>query len=181
MRPEKAWIVQNLKGIAQSQAIIIMTDYTGLPSEALEKLRRDLKQAAGSYLVVKDRLLRLAIKEIRGVDIEPVNRGPTGIAYGDDPVSVAKAVKVFSSENEAFKIKAGILKGVLLDKARLIELAKVPSRQVLIAQLVGLLKRPVSDFVYVLNAPLAKLVMALAQIRDKKEKEDGSAGGSASQ
>lgn len=163
-------MMQNLKGIAESQAVIIMTDYTGLTSEAVGKLRRNLKQASATYLVVKDRLLRVALKETTGLDIESVNQGPTGIAYGPDPVSVAKALKAFSAENENFKIKAGVLKDTLLDKAKINELAKVPSRQVLIAQLIGLLKRPLSDLVYVLNAPVVKLAIAIAQIKDQKEK-----------
>jgi large subunit ribosomal protein L10 len=171
MRPEKAWIVENLKSLANSQAALIMTDYTGLSSETINKLRSRLKEVSASYVVVKDRLLRLALKEVTGVDIDPVNPGPTGVAYGADPVSLAKVIKTFSTENEIFKIKAGLLKNRLLNKTQIGELANIPPKAVLIAQLLGIMKRPITDLVYVLKANLTGLVMVLSRIRDQKEQE----------
>lgn len=169
MRPEKVWIIENLKSIAESQAVLIMTDYTGLSSEAMSKLRNRLREISASYVVVKDRLLSLAVKEVTGVDIDLVNLGPTGVAYGADPVSLAKVLKTFSAENEIFKVKAGLLKNRLLNKTQVGELANIPPKVVLITQLLGILNRPITDLVYVLKANLVGLVLVLAGIRDQKE------------
>src|SRR5574341_2639700 len=167
MRAEKVWMVQNLKSLAESKTVLVMTDYTGLSSEALTQLRNRLREASASYIVVKDRLLRLAVKEVSGVDIDSVNTGPTGVAFGEDPVSLAKVLKAFSAENEAFKVKAGLLKNRLLDKAQIGELAKIPPKAVLIAQLLGIMNRPITDLVYVLKANLVGVVLVLGRIRDK--------------
>jgi large subunit ribosomal protein L10 len=174
MRPEKVWIVQNLKSLAESQAAMVMTDYTGLSAAAIAQLRSRLKEVSASYVVVKDRLLRLAVKEVTGVDVDPVNQGPTGVAYGADPVSLAKVLKTFSIENEAFKVKAGLLKNRLLNKVEIGELAKIPPKAVLIAQLLGILNRPISDLVYVLKANLVGLVMVLARVKEQKEQSEKS-------
>lgn len=165
-------MLDNLKSIAQSRDALVMTDFTGLSTASVAKLRNRLSGIAASYCVVKNRILKIAVKEIANVDIEAASPGPTAIAFGDDPVSLAKVLKEFASENEAFKIKAGIVFRRLLNKAEIIELAKIPPKPVLIAQLIGLLKGPMTSLVYVLKSQLSSLVFALAAVRDQKKQAE---------
>ncbi len=172
MRPEKVWIVDNLKSVSKDKPVIVLTDYTGVSAIALGKLRARLKEVSGSYLVVKNRLFRFAAKEVLGEESVTKVSGSTGVAYSDDPVSLAKVLKDFSSENEAFKLKMGFLKNRVLDKAQILELSKIPSKPVLIAQLLGILKRPMSDLVYVLKSQISGLAIALEAIKEQKQKAE---------
>lgn len=170
MRPEKAWMMENLKSVSKNKSVIVMTDYTGISAIALGNLRSRLKEVSGTYFVVKDSILNKAFKEASGVDISSVNLGPTGIAFGEDPVSVAKVLKTFAGENEAFKIKMGVMNNRLIDAKQIAELAKIPAKPVLIGQVVGTLKKPLVDLVYVLKANLSGLTNVLARIKESKEK-----------
>ena len=123
----------------------------------------------GAFRYNLQKILKLAVKQAVDVEVDSDNLMTTGIAYGDDPVRLAKIIKDFSSLNEALKIKSGLLKNRILDKGAIIEMAKIPSRQVLLAQLVGILKRPMSDLVYVLKSQLSGLAIVLAGIRDQKQ------------
>lgn len=172
MRPEKIWIIDSIKSVAQSKSMVILTDYTGVGAIALGKLRARLKEVSGSYFVVKNRLFKIAAKEVLGADLDSVVSGSTGMAFSDDPVSLAKLLKEFSSQNEAFKLKVGFLKNRVLDKAQLFELAKIPPKPVLIAQMLGILKRPMSDLVYVLKSQISGLVIALEAIKGQKQQAE---------
>lgn len=169
MRPEKVWMAQKLKTIAQSQPAIIMTDFTGLSCAAIAGLRSRLKEISASYVVVKDRLLSRVVKEANGIDIDKLSQGPTGLAFGADPVSVARILREFSSTNENLKIKGGLLKDRTMDKNQILELAKIPPAPVLIAQIIGMLKQPMAGLVYVLQANISGLVTVLSRIKEQKE------------
>jgi len=172
MRPEKAWMMQNLKAVTQSNSVIVMTDFTGISAIALGNLRNRLREVSGTYFVVKGSILNRAMSEASGVDISSANLGPTGIAFGVDPVSVAKVLKAFAGENEAFKIKSGIMNNRLIDAKQIAEMAKIPAKPVLIGQFVGTLKKPLVDLVYVLKANLSGLTNVLARIKEAKEKAE---------
>ncbi|MBI1883252.1 MAG: 50S ribosomal protein L10 [Chlamydiae bacterium] len=171
MRPEKVWMVENVKNLAKNHSAWVMTDYTGLTAGALAQLRNRLKGVSASYVVVKNRLLEVALKDSMGVDVSSMSAGPTGVALSDDPVSLAKVLKAFAGEFEAFKVKGGLLKDRLLSKSEIAELAKIPSREALIAKMMGILKGPTTRLVWVLKGQLSSLAIVLAKIRDQKQQQ----------
>ena len=171
MRPEKLWMVEHIKGVSQSSGVVVMTDFTGLSAAAVGQLRVRLKEVSGSYLVVKNRLFRRAMKEAAGVEISSIAKGPTGIVLGEDPISLAKILKSFGAEFEIFKVKGGLLKDKLLTSKQVVQLATIPSRQVLLSQFLGILKRPTTSLVYVLKSQLTALVILLEKIRDQKQSQ----------
>jgi large subunit ribosomal protein L10 len=95
--------------------------------------------------------------------------GPTAIAYGNDPVALAKALSDFAKSNEALKILGGVLDGKRLDEADVKALASLPSREVLVAKMLGSMQSPLSGFVRTLNEVPASFARTLAAIRDQKQ------------
>jgi large subunit ribosomal protein L10 len=149
----------------------ILTDYQGLNVEQITDLRRKLRGAQAEYRVVKNTLMRRAAKD---TGIEPLLEKVQGtcavaLSYAD-PVAAAKVLIDFAAKQDKLKIKIGVLQGRLLQVAEVEQLAKIPPREVLLAQLLGVLVAVPTSLVRVLNAVPAKMVYALAAIRDEKEK-----------
>lgn len=147
-----------------------LTDYRGINVEQANSLRGELLKAGVEYRVVKNTLLKLAIK---GTDNECLNEqlnGPTSLTIvNDDPVASAKVLSEFAKKIEAFELKGGVLDGKLLSIDEIKALADLPSREVLLAKMLGSINAPVSNFVGVLAAVNRSLVQVLAAIKDQKE------------
>ena len=121
----------------------MLTEYRGLTVRQLADLRKQLKAAAAEYKVVKNRLARLAVKDL---DLGPLGshfKGPTGLVFTTkDPVPVAKALQTFVRANPLLTIKVGFVEGKLVQPAELKALADLPSKEALRSQLVGALQGP---------------------------------------
>jgi len=170
-RNGKQEIVNELhEKLARAKAAFL-ADFRGLNVEKATELRNELRKAAVEYKVVKNTLLELASK---GTDKESLVQhyaGPTAIALSyDDPVAAAKVLSKFAKEQAAvFKLKAGVLTGKPMTVADIQALADLPSREVLIAKMLGSMQAPVSNFVGVLAAVPGSFVRALDAIRAQKE------------
>ena len=135
----------------------ILVDYKGITVEQDTKLRAELRKAGVQYQVVKNTLLGLAFKEIGLEGMESNLSGTTAIAMNTtDPLAAAKVLSDFAKKNEKFTIKAGYMDGAAIDAKTVDALSKVPSREVLIAQLC-----------FGLNACISGLAIALDQIAKK--------------
>ena len=171
-RTQKEQDVAELAEKFKRANIGILTDFQGLNVEQISDLRRKLREAQGEYRVVKNTLMRLAAK---GTSIELLLdqvQGTCAVALSyADPVATAKVVSDFAAKQDKLRIKSGVLQGRLLQGAEVEQLAKIPPREVLLAQLLGLLVAVPTSLVRVLNAIPAKMVYALAAIRDDKEKQ----------
>jgi large subunit ribosomal protein L10 len=154
--------VETLKRRLGSAKTAVLTEYRGLTVRQLADLRKQLKQSAAEYKVVKNRLARLAVKDS---PLDPIARhlaGPTGLVLTEqDPVGVAKALQTFARANPALTIKFGFVEGKLLEPAELRALADLPSKEALRAQLVGALQGPMSQLVSLLTGPQRELVRVL--------------------
>lgn len=147
-----------------------LADYRGLNVEQTNVLRRKLKDAGVEYRVVKNTLLKLAAKDTNSACLEEHLSGPTAITLVNaDPVTPAKALVEFAKQYNVFELKAGMLDGKLLSVADIKALAELPSREQLLAKLLGSLNAPASNFVGVLAAVPRSLVQVLAAIKDQKE------------
>lgn len=153
--------VQEIKEKLEKAQAIILADYQGLNVEEDTELRKQLREAGVEYKVYKNTLSILALKEL---GIESLNEhlaGPISMAISyDDPTAPARILNNFAKEHKKIELKAGIVQGEFYDNNKIKELATIPSREVLLAKLLGSLKAPVSNFAYLISA-----------IKDKKENE----------
>ena len=165
----KEQVVAELAQKLASAKASFLADYRGLNVEQVNKLRGELRGAGVEYQVAKNTLLKLAAK---GTSAECLNdhlAGPTAIAIATgDPVAPAKILAEFAKTNPKFELKAGALDGKLLNVDEIKALAELPSREVLLAKMLGSLNAPVTNFVGVLAAIPRSLVQVLAAIQDKK-------------
>jgi len=150
---------------------IFLADFRGMKVEKATELRNELRKAAVEYKVVKNTLLELASKDTDKEAISSHYAGPTAVAFSyDDPVAAAKVLSRFAREPQStLKLKAGMLTGKLITVADIQALADLPSREVLLAKMLGSMQAPTSNFVGVLAAVPGSFVRALDAIRAQKE------------
>lgn len=147
-----------------------LADYRGLSVEQANDLRNKLRATGVEYRVVKNTLLRLAARDTDAACLYEHLTGPTAIAMAtDDPVAPAKALVEFAKKNDKFELKVGMLDGKLLAVADITALAELPSREELLAKMLGSMSAPASNFVGVLAAVPRTFVQVLAAIKDQKE------------
>lgn len=146
-KAQVAQIVEHLKDATTG----VLVDYRGLTVDEDTKLRNDLRAAGVHYYVVKNTLLRLAAKEV-GLDaLDEILHGPTALAISEDAVAPAKVLADFAKDNEKMQLKSGFMDGRVLSMDELMQLAKTPNKETLIAKMMGSLNSPVSGLVRLLN------------------------------
>ncbi len=172
-RTEKQSFVEDFRGRLQDSPAIFLTDFTGLDVKSMTVLRDELRKSGAEYMVVKNRLVRLALQELDLPDLSEWLNGPTGVIIGHSgPVDAAKAVADFAKNHDdrpAFKV--GVLEKSVLDPAQIERLAKLPNRETLLAMLAGVLEAPMAALAGVLEAKLQEMSGLLEALREKKEGE----------
>lgn len=169
-KDNKEQLVSELAERLASAKAAFLADYRGLNVEQVNKLRNELRAAGVEYRVVKNTLLRLASKGTSTECLDPFLAGPTAIAIaGQDPVAPAKILNEFAKANAKFELKGGALEGKALSVEDIKALAELPSREQLLARMLGSISAPATNFVGVLAAIPRSLVQVLAAIQDKKE------------
>src|SRR5579871_2711522 len=144
---------------------LFLTDYAGLTVDEITKLRGELRKDGTTYTVVKNTLFRIAAGDLAG-KLESFLAGPTGVVFaGQDPVAPAKALKTFSDTVKRVTVKAAYIDGQVVDAA---QVAKLPPKLELIANLVGTLAGPLRGLVTVLSGNQSGLVRVLDAIREQK-------------
>ncbi|MBZ4688696.1 MAG: ribosomal protein [Clostridiales bacterium] len=169
-RQEKERVVQEIKSKLQNSNAAVLTDYRGLNVAEVTELRKQLREAGVEYKVLKNTLVKIAAKEVGLEDLFQYLEGPTAIAFSEeDPVAPAKILSNFAKEHKNLEIKAGLLEGNVVSIEQVKELADLPSREELIAKVLGGLQGPISGLVNVLQGPIRNLVYVLEAIRKEKE------------
>lgn len=169
-RPEKVQAVAEIKERLEQAQAVFLAEYAGLSVKEQQTLRRGLREGGAEFKVVKMTLARRAAAELELAELDELLLGPTGIAFADgDPVTAAKALKEFARENDALAIKGGLLGRDFLSPERISELADIESREVLLAQLAGLMKAPMANLAGLLAAMPRNMASAIQQLVEKKE------------
>jgi large subunit ribosomal protein L10 len=170
-KESKQQVVTELHDKLQRAQAVFLTDFRGMNVEKATELRNELRKAGVEYKVVKNTLLELASKETDKTSLSPHFAGPTAIALTyTDPVAAAKVLSKFAKEQQTiFRLKAGVLSGKPITVQDIQSLADMPSREVLIAKLLGTIQAPTANFVGVLAAVPGSFVRALNAIKNKKE------------
>lgn len=150
--------------------IVILTDYKGLDVEAVTALRSELTKSGVDYQVVKNTLLRRASENTDAALISDQFKGPSAIAISyDDPVAPAKILTKFAEENEKLEIRMAVMEGKPLDFDGIKALSSLPSREVLLSQVLSAMNAVPSGFVRALAEVPRKMVNVLQAIKDQKE------------
>ncbi len=165
-------IIDKYNDAFKANPSVLVVEYKGLTVKEMEGLRSDLGKAEGSLQVVKNTLLIKASKDTEVEQIEDLFVGPTAVAICEsDPASIAKVFVKTGKDNPNLKIKGGIVEGKVVGAEDIAQLSKLPSREEMLAQLMGMLKAPISNFLGVTKQMQSKLLYALTAIKETKENE----------
>ena len=166
-------LVREFNNVFKANPSVMVMEYKGLTVKDLETLRANLKKADAQLKVVKNTLLRIAAKDTEIERINDLFDGPTAVAICEsNPTAVAKVFVDSLKKLPTLRIKGGIVEGNVIGESQVSDLSKLPSRQELISQFMGLLKSPVSNLLGTLNQLQSKLLYALTAVKDAKEKEN---------
>jgi len=168
---QKQEVVNTISSKMKAAKAIVFADYRGLTVEQDTQLRSELRNAGVEYKVVKNTLTRFAARE-NGLDgLDEFFNGPTAMASSEsDPVAPAKILCEFAKKNNKLELKVGVVEGRIIDVNGMKALAELPSKEVLLARVLGGLNAPISGLVNVLNGNIRGLVVALNAIAEQKAK-----------
>jgi large subunit ribosomal protein L10 len=169
MHPAKSTVVADLNQKLNASPFVFVTDYAGLDVIQFSELRNRLHKAGARCIVVKNSFLRLAIKEAGLPDLGELT-GQTAVIVGEkDAAAAAKVLKTFTGEFKKLSVKTGVLDRLVVSSAQINAIADLPSREVLLSQLLGVLNAPASKLVRLLNEPASQLARVLQANADKQK------------
>ena len=149
---QKKQVVNEMVEKFKAASAGVFVDYRGLTVEEDTELRRKFREAGVEYKVVKNTLTSRAAKEVGLEALDPILNGPTALAMSvDNPVAPAKIIAEFAKKHEALEVKAGFMDGAVMSVAEVNTLAATPSREELLAKMMGSMKSPISGLVRLLN------------------------------
>ena len=161
-RSEKKDFVANLKNDLDKSSAVIVAEYSGLTVAESESLRKEMRSSGAKFKVTKNRLTKLAIAETNFKDISDLFKGPTAIAFSDDPIAPAKVAVNFEKKFENFKIIGGGYNGEKIDKNKINFLATLPSLDELRAKLIGLVSAPAQKIAAITVEPGSQLARLMS-------------------
>ncbi|MSR23450.1 MAG: 50S ribosomal protein L10 [Gemmatimonadetes bacterium] len=174
-RTNKESFVADFQERIRSAPVLYLMDFSGLDVKSVTRLRRRLGESGAEYVVVKNRLARRALEGLDSglPDLAEHLKGPTGVVIADrGPVESAKALSEFAKEhNNRPVFKVGVVDRKLVEAGQFQKLAKLPPRDVLLAQLAGALEAPLSAFVAMLSAKLQETAGLLEVFRERQQAE----------
>ena len=174
-RTEKSSFVSDLRERITKAPVVYLTDFSGLDVKAITQLRRSLRESGAEYVVVKNRLAKLALDETDLPNIFEGMTGPTGMVLGgDDVVAPAKALTDFAKENDKKPVfKLGILEKQVIEPEQIVRLAKLPSREQLLSELAGAMQAPMAMLATALEGKLQEMAGLLGALKSEREQAGG--------
>ena len=176
-REQKAAAVADIAESIKEADAVFAVDYRGISVPQAAELRTRLRDVDATFRVVKNSLTERAVDEAGADTLKALLEGPTALTFvRGDAALAAKALQTFRRETDKLEFKGGLLGAEVLDSEQILALARLPARDVLYAQLVGVVASPVTGLVRTLNALIAGLALQLGQIAEKKESGEIPAG-----
>ncbi len=160
-------MVEWIGGVFDENAVVVVAN-TGLSVSEFESLRGELRSAGASMRVIKNRLAKIAITGKPSEKISHLFEGPTAIAFSEDPVAAAKAVKKFAKDNEKLKILGGAMGEEILDEKAVETLAAMPSREELLASIVQTIMSPAMDIASAIGTPASNIAGILETLETRE-------------
>ncbi len=166
-RAQKEKVVEELGQIFESSGVVVVSHYEGLTVAEMQDLRAKMRDAGGSVRVAKNRLAKIALEGKPCASIATYLTGMTVLAYSEDPVAAAKVVDDYAKSNTKLEILGGAMGENALDVEGVKALAKMPSREELIASIVGCIAAPAGNIAAALGAPASNIAGILSTIEEK--------------
>ena len=166
-RAQKEKLVDELGQIFESSGVVVVAHYAGLTVANMQDLRARASEAGGAVRVAKNRLAKIALEGKPCESIADYLSGMTVLTYSEDPVAAAKVAEDFAKENNKFEILGGAMGENALDRAGVTAVSKMPSRDELIASIVGCIGAPASNIAGAIGAPASNIAGVLSTIEDK--------------
>ena len=161
--------VVEIKDRFTGSGAVIMADYRGLTVKEMQALRNDLRAIGCELKVYKNSLTEIAIRELALPNMDAFLAGPTAIVFtGEDPVAPAKALVTFAKKHKALEVKGGLVENQVVDAEGVKAIASLPSREELIAKLLGTMLNPIAGFARVLNGPVEAFARTVSAVADQK-------------
>lgn len=166
---QKAEIVVEIKERLSASAGVIMTDYRGLTVKDIQLLRAKLREAGGELKVYKNTLTQLAVRDLELPSMDDMLTGPTAMVFlTEDPVAPAKALVDFGKAHKGFEVKGGYIEQHVVNAEAVKTIASLPSRDELIAKLMGTMVNPLRGVMAMLNAPAGAFARVVKAVADQK-------------
>lgn len=165
----KAVTVSEIKDKLTASVGVIMADYRGLSVKEMQLLRSKIRAAGGEMKIYKNTLTEIAVRELAMPNMDEFLQGPTAFVFAsEDPVGPAKALIDFKKGHDALEVKGGFVQNAVVDAAAVKMIAALPSREELIAKIMGTMLNPVRGFMSMANAPAGALARTLRAVADQK-------------
>jgi len=165
----KEAIVGQIKDRFNGAEAVIMIDYRGLTVKQMQTLRTSVREAGGEIKIYKNSLTEIAVRELALPNLDAFLEGPTAFVFiAEDPVAPAKALTTFAKENQALELKGGLVSNQVVDAAGVKAIASLPSREELVAKLLGTMLNPLTGTVRVLSGPARAFVTVVDAIAKEK-------------
>ncbi len=172
---KKQMVAAYVDALSGSKAVFL-TDYRGLSVSGLQDLRAKVREVGGGHLVVKNTLVARALKEAHLPVPEEMLQGPVALSFAYEEIpSLAKVLRDFAKDTEIMEVKGGILDGELLSQSQVESLADMPPREVVMAQLLGLIQQPGNQAASIVNAVGSKLAATLKAYADQLQSAEAAA------
>ena len=166
-RAQKEKVVEELGQIFESSGVVVVAHYEGLTVAEMQDLRGQMREAGGSVRVAKNRLAKIALEGNPAASIADYLTGMTVLAYSEDPVAAAKVMDKYAKGNDKLVILGGAMGETALDPAGVKAVASMPSREELIASIVGAIGAPAANIAGAVGAPASNIASILSTIEDK--------------
>ncbi len=168
-RAQKEKVVEELGQIFESSGVVVVAHYAGLTVAQMQGLRAQMREVGGSVRVAKNRLAKIALEGKPNASIADLLSGMTVLAYSEDPVAAAKVTEKFAKDHDKFVILGGAMGETALDPAGVKAVAAMPSREELIASIVGCIGAPAANIAGAIGAPASNIASILSTIEERAE------------
>ena len=168
-RAQKEKLVDELGQIFESSGVVVVSHYAGLTVAEMQDLRARMREAGGSVRVAKNRLAKIALEGKPCASIADLLSGMTVLSYSEDPVAAAKVAEAYAKDNEKFVILGGAMGETALDRAGVKAVSEMPSREELIASIVGCIGAPAANIAGAIGAPASNIASILSTIEERAE------------
>ena len=166
-RAQKEQVVEELGHIFESSGVVVVAHYAGLTVANMQDLRARAREAGCAVRVAKNRLAKIALEGKSCESITGLLSGMTVLTYSEDPVAAAKVAMDYAKANQKFEILGGAMGENALNAAGVEAVSKMPSREELIASIVGCIAAPASNIAGAIGAPASNIASILSTIEDK--------------
>ncbi|MCI5045963.1 MAG: 50S ribosomal protein L10 [Aquisalinus sp.] len=167
-RQQKTEMVDWIAGVFDANEVVVVFENSGLTVSEVSDLRAQMREAGGGVKVVKNRLAKIAVAGKSGEKISDLFKGPTVLAYSEDPVTAPKVLTKYAKDNDKITILGGLMGDTALDGAGVEALSKMPSREEVLSSIAGMLTVPGGNIVSVATAPAGNIAGILKTLAERE-------------